>query len=171
MQNNLKRLWEKLENMKLAPSGAKGSFVYHNASGQHFRAARTLKPFLCSDKSYWFSCSSEEAAYITAVLNSDVLAPRICSTMGSDRDFHTNLWKQIPIPRYDPTNVYHQILVRLSELAETEAGQVVAQSTVASKQIDQEKVSPQIRKALRQAGIALRIDRVVRKIIPAKHII
>jgi len=142
--------------------------VIYNKSGQYLRAARIQRPLIVNETCYWMRVSTaDEAAYLTCLLNSEALQQDFRWSRESDRDFHTHLWKKVPIPRFDADNDDHNHLVRLC----SEAEEIAIQAREAS-QGGQIKVSKAIRKALRDtirpgdsASISTQIDAVARRIV------
>ena len=143
------------------------AMVFHNASGQHLRAARSLNKLLVNDSVYWFVCSEQEAGYLTALLNASALAKTFRATRQSDRDFHTHPWKKVPIPRYDHTNQHHRKLASLSRKAEEVARNTLPIVDVAK----QDDASNQIREAITETGIEANITLAIKHVIPSEHLL
>lgn len=144
--------------------------VAYNKSGQHLRATRTKDRLILNDACYWLPIrSGSEAAYLVAVLNADALQDAYRAARKSDRDFHTHFWYRVPIPRYDRNNRLHRRLARLGETLEQVAITVRDRPDLTGA--GQVKACKQIRKALRDQGVAERLDNAVRELLPehAKH--
>ena len=96
--------------------------IAYNKSGQHVCAART--GYLCNDMLYWAELANEkEALYLIAVLNSLPLQEAFRQARQNDRDFHKHIWKKIPIPVFDRSNVRHKELASLAAKIEKRAAQ------------------------------------------------
>ena len=139
--------------------------VVYNEAGQHLRAVRCagLK-VVVEHACYWWGANSEqEAQYLVSVLNSQCLQDAYRECRKSDRHFETHVWNGVPIPRYDPKNDYHLELVGLCLEAENLAARILCDLDLSNKQ---EKLSRQIKDALKESGISDRIDEVARRILP-----
>lgn len=97
--------------------------IVYSKSGMYLAAARVSDPTAVIDhKLYWGAVSDlDEARYLTAILNSDVLtmAVRPMQARGehNPRDFDKYVF-QMPIPHYDPRDASHARLVALADHAE-----------------------------------------------------
>ena len=139
--------------------------VVYNKSGQHLRAARTTDQPILNDACYWLPTrSGAEAAYLVAVLNADALQDAYRAARRSDRDFHTHIWHQVPIPRFDRDERLHRRLARLGETLEQTA--ITARDRPDLAEVGQVKACKQIRIALRDQVIAERVDNAVRELLP-----
>ena len=126
---------------------AGGWAVIHNKSGQHLRAARIRTPIVVNNDCYRLDVAdADEAAYLVALLNADSLQDTYRASRRSDRDFHTHIWRGVPLRRYDPDDETHQLLAYLCELAEEVAGKLVADGLTGG----QVKRSTAIQAALRE---------------------
>ena len=144
--------------------------VVYNKSGQHLRAVRTQGRLVLNDTCYWLPTrGGAEAAYLVAVLNADALQDAYRAARKSDRDFHTHFWYRVPIPRYDRNDGLHRRLTRLGETLEQVARTVRDRPDLAAA--GQVKACKEIREALRNQGVASRLDDAVRELLPehAKH--
>ncbi|MHA1686495.1 MAG: Eco57I restriction-modification methylase domain-containing protein, partial [Candidatus Heimdallarchaeaceae archaeon] len=112
-------------------------YVLYNGSGKHLASCVISKNdsvtfdvgkiqfripfFIAESKSYYYSTNNEdEAHYISAILNSDVVNNLIkdLQTKGSfgERDIHRRPL-ELPIPKFDPNNEIHIQLAELSKRA------------------------------------------------------
>ena len=138
--------------------------VAYNSSGQILRAARTTANVLMDDGCYYYIAqTADEAAYLTALLNSPCLQVAFQQALRSGRDFHLHIWEEVPIPCYDNNSADHAMLAALCKEAEAAASGVVRSLSARTGQI---KASSEIRRELMTSGIANRIDEVVRRIMP-----
>ena len=127
--------------------------VLYNRSGSNLAAARMTTKYVVDSSLYRVRTrSTEEALFLVGILNADCMAERFRATRKSDRDFHTYLWREVPIPRFDGSDPDH---ARLAELA-LRAEQVAAGT---------EPTYKSIKGALADDGVAADIDRVVARVI------
>lgn len=107
-----------------------GSFrIVYTKSGMYLAAAIVTDQSIIDHKLYWGTVATlEEAHFLVAILNSDVLTMRVRPLQArgehNPRDFDKYIW-QVPIPTYDATNPRHQRLVTLAENATRIAATVV----------------------------------------------
>lgn len=104
--------------------------VLYNAAGTNISAAyldrAVLKqPFLVDHTTYWLSCrSQEEAEYLVAILNSEVvnLAIKPFQSMGllGERHVHKKVL-DLPIPEYDDKDNTHRAIARKGANAHAKA--------------------------------------------------
>ena len=96
--------------------------VVYTKSGMYLAAAIITGDAVIDHKLYWGTASSlEEARYLEAVLNSDVVTKRVRPLQArgqhNPRDYDKYVW-QLPIPLYDPEDERHARLAVLAEQAE-----------------------------------------------------
>ena len=141
--------------------------ILYNKSGRiGLRAARVFPNTITNDTLYHFTCSTEsEAAYLTALLNADSLQKAYRQSQKTRRHFDLHLWHTVPIPRYDSRNSVHLELAALCVEAE-----VISQDIRDSfrNDIGQIQLSAAIHDALRECGIAGRIDGAARQLMPGQ---
>ena len=138
--------------------------VVYNKSGQHLRAARSSNSKVVENSCYWLKTSSEEEArYLVSLLNSRCLQDAYRECRKSDRHFETHIWSEVPISCYNPRNDNHLELAGLCLEAENLAARILCDLELSNKQ---EKLSRQIKDALKESGISDRIDEVARRILP-----
>lgn len=107
-----------------------GSFrVVYSASGMYLAAAIVSDQSIIEHKLYWATVASlDEARYLLAILNSDVLTVRVRPLQArgehNPRDFDKYVW-QLPIPVYDGGDTRHRRLAVLAEEAERIAAAIV----------------------------------------------
>jgi SAM-dependent methyltransferase len=117
-------------------------------------------------KLYWAPVSSEdEAAYLTATLNSETARSRTAPLQSRGqwgaRDFDKVIFA-LPIPRFDPKLKLHRDLAEVAKEAE-EISAAVALPEGAKFQ----RARGLVRAALTEAGIAQRVDMLVAKLLDA----
>ena len=132
------------------------NIVLYNKSGSNLCATRMITDTVIFNTLYRVRTKSQdEALFLTAILNADCMQDSFRWTRKSDRHFDTHFWYEIPIPRFDIENINHRRLARLAKRAEEVARAVANPSR------------DRIRRALRDDGVAGRIDETVTKIIDA----
>lgn len=150
---------------QLAKPGRRPTLVLHPASGDIMRAARVPPGFaIIQDTIHYFRArTSNEAAFIVALLNAPCLTRAFAESRTSGRHFKNNPWRAIPIPRYDRTNPAHRRLVTLCKRAELSATTWLSSSATPSGQV---AASKRIRELLKDAGILRSIDDAARSLLP-----
>ena len=104
-----------------------GSRVVYNEGGKILRAARVPNNLLVDESCFYFDASSEEEAqYLVGILNAESLKDRFSATRETDRHFHAQFWKKVPIPIFDTENSRHRDLVKLVIQAEESALDIVS---------------------------------------------
>ncbi len=89
------------------------------------RAAMATPNHIVGHQTYWLICkTTDEAAYLTALLNADCLQQAYQDSRKSDRHFLHHIWRAVPIPRYDTGNAHHRALASLCAAAEQAAAGV-----------------------------------------------
>ena len=135
--------------------------VVYCTSGTHMAAGIvTDRNAVIDTKLYWAPVRDiSEAHYLVAVLTSEAtrrrFAPLQSRGQWGARDFHKVMWT-LPIAEFDPANPLHTALATAGHHAQTIAAQVpLKESTyfITARR--------QIRRALAQDGVAMKIDRLV----------
>lgn len=132
--------------------------VVYSASGQHLAACRVSDlDAVVEHKLYWGSAASlEEARYLTAVLNSRILAEAVAPLQSrgqhNPRDFDTHVFA-VPFPAFDPGSDLHRRLVNLADRAEH-----VAQGVDADVHRQFQRARRAVREALAEDGVMDEID-------------
>jgi SAM-dependent methyltransferase len=138
--------------------------VVYSKSGAYLAAAIIDNPSAAIDhKLYWGPVSGlDEARYLTAILNSDVLtmAVRPMQARGehNPRDFDKYVF-QLPIPQYDPGDAAHARLVVLAKHAEDVA------AAMALPDVRFERQRKYIRDELERDGVAADINTIVKALL------
>lgn len=137
------------------------SRVVYNEGGKILRAARIPNTQLVDESCFYFDADcKEEAQYLVGILNAEFLKDRFSATRETDRHFHAQFWKKVPIPHFRIENSAHRELVELVQEAEVAAQSLVAQQ----EDWSQVRLSRFIRAHLPEK-ITLAIDRVAQAII------
>ena len=141
--------------------------VLYTASGTRLSAVQvTGNDLLVEHKAYWgIARSSEEAAYLTAILNSASAVAKISDLQGigeagTKRDFDNLVWT-LPIPEYDDSESLHRDLAAAASRAEAIAAAVPLTDTqhfVVKRRA--------IRAALAEDGVAEEIEALVDALLP-----
>lgn len=113
---------------------------------------------------YWAPVDSiDEGRYLTAILNSPVLLARVTPLQAlglfGARHFDKTVFS-IPFEIYTATNPDHALAVTLAERAETVAAGVPVT-------VDFKKDRGSVRAALVADGVAIALDEVIERILPA----
>jgi hypothetical protein len=156
--------------LRCQPSSSR-FLVLYNAAGSHvscavFDASTIRGQLIVEHKLYWFGCDREEEAnYLAAVLNSDVVNESIkpFQSLGllGERDIEKKLL-ELPIPSYRAGNALQE---RLAELGKSAAKRATA---VTQQLIDEPNLGAS-RNAAREAvgDILDEIDRLTEKLLRA----
>ena len=140
----------------------KGEHVLYNKSGDVLHAARVNYKHMINDGLYSVPCRSlSEARFLTAILNADIMLQVFRAARESDRDFAAHIWRKVPIPRYDGSQLHYD-LANLSKQAEN-----IAKRTY-TPTYGKHKMRSEIRKALQKDGVAGQIDDICKKLFQ-KH--
>lgn len=140
--------------------------VYYTASGNTLAAARVATDEVIAEHVlYWAPVSSvEEAHYLCAVLNSQVVLDRAkpLQSLGLFGARHFDkLVFHVPIPTYDGSNKVHHALVDLAAKAELEAAKV---DITTARNFKQGRTL--VRSALRASGLTAQIEAAVAAVVP-----
>ena len=118
---------------------------------------------------YWVTCADvQEAYYLLAVINSDVLFEAVESLMPKGqfgaRHLHKHLWK-LPIPEFDSSNRLH---VEVSEAGKTAAASAAKQLEQLRQERDRVTVTiarRELRKWLRESDEGQAVEDVVGRLL------
>jgi hypothetical protein len=140
--------------------------VLYSASGTRLSACWTEDDGLIVDKkAYWSAANSlEEAAYVTAILNTSIVLDRVrdLQPIGQrdPRDFDNLVWT-LPIPEFDANDAVHADLAE----AALHAAEVAARVELPDDAYFTTK-RRLIRQALEADGVAETIERLVDALLP-----
>ena len=145
--------------------GKRPTVVLQPASGDIMRAARIPPGFaVLQDAIHYFQArTSDEAAFLVALLNAPCLTRAFAESRTSGRHFKNNPWRAIPIPRYDRANPLHRRLATLCKRAEREFGAWLASAAPTHGQV---AASKRIRRMLIETGLFHSIDEAARAVLP-----
>ena len=161
MLNFQNKLFRQIQNV---PDTKEAVKVLYNGSGQTLRACRIPADVIADFGLYYLVCqTSEEAAYLTAILNAPCLQAAYQQSRKSDRDFQQHFWRTVPILQFNPMSAEHLTLSEICEQAEAIAAETLA---LPFDNLGQIALSDRVRQALIYEGIDRRIDEQVRKILP-----
>ncbi|HLF07737.1 MAG TPA: N-6 DNA methylase [Dehalococcoidia bacterium] len=137
--------------------------VYAKAGTLPTAAVLRNQEAVVDHKLYWAATGEDEACYLTAILNSETARSRVAHMQSRGqwgaRDFD-KLMFELPIPRFDSANARHQALAAAAKEAEAIAAHVPlaeAMHFVTARR--------RIRAALREDGVAQRIDALVAELL------
>ncbi len=111
-------------------SGGRPTRIAYTGSGEP-TAAIVQGKAVVDTKLYWVTCrNDQEACYLLAIINSDVLleavAPMMTKGQFGARDLHKHLWK-LSIPEFDPGNHLHAEISEAGKAAADGAALKLAQ--------------------------------------------
>ena len=137
--------------------------IYNKSGGDVLRSARIKqKHLLFTDNIYWRACDNEnEAKYLTALLNSDYLQPFFRNAKNSTRHFDQQIWRKVPIPKYNSSIKTHQALTELCSEAEKKAKKILQKAN----STDQDEITKLIRQSLLKSEIMKKIDSKAKLIV------
>ncbi len=146
--------------------------VLYPLAGDIMRSCRIgYRSFVIPNALYYCSFHSEnEAAYLTALLNTPSLRQAFKASQSSGRNFHLQPWRCIPIPEFNPDNDLHQIMAQLTVEAEEAVSvlltEIQGNLTEGQNMLGQVTLSEQIRGLLLANGITDRLNETARQILP-----
>lgn len=135
--------------------------VVYAASGTNPAACILKEPAVIEHKLYWSAPATEkEARYLTALLNCETARQRGESLQSRGqwgaRDFDKVMFN-LPIPRFDADSPLHKAIADAAREAE-----VIAASVPLPENVKFQRAGGLIRAALTEAGVAQRIDALVK---------
>ena len=147
----------------LYQTNQKPPLVVYNKAGNRLYATVVNAPIYVDSTLYRVSCSSyDEAYFLAAMLNSDIIQNLVNMTKGNIRDIHTYFWWKVPIPRFDHNDPIHK---KLSELG-SEATSVVNSFFDKQRVITRKKILDM----LRDTSLMSQIDAIVEKILKGHNV-
>lgn len=153
---------------QLPLQGESRTMVLYPSSGDIMRACRFSPGEAVVDYTLFrlVASSTEEAAYLVALLNAPSLKDAFVQSRSSGRHFQLRPWRAVPIRRFDPGNPKHQALAKLTERAEAATEEWLSTPSSEVARLGQVGLSSRIRQLLSAKGIFAEIDHVVREILP-----
>jgi len=142
-----------------------GQRVVYTKSGQHMAACRIEdEQAIIDHKLYWAALDTvEEAGYLTAILNSEMLASTVASLQArgqhNPRDFDMHVFA-LGFPAFDANDALHQRLAGLAARAEG-----VAASVELDAAWQFQKSRRVTRQALTEDGVSGEIDEAVKELL------
>lgn len=142
-----------------------GKYVVYNTAGDNLYAARLPdNKYIVTTQLFYVKCKSDdEASFLTAILNSNAMLPAFKASRKSDRHFTAHIWREVPIPRYDRSNIAHKNLAGLGKRAESIALDAYRGLDVG---LTVQKYRLLVKDALLQSGVSDQIDSVCRHLFP-----
>ena len=146
----------------------------YTSSGHPTAAIVETSATVIDHKLFWIPCETlEEAHYLLAVINSDVLrdmvAPLMSQGQFGPRDLHKHLWK-LPIPKFDSDDPKH--------IAVSKAGKQ-AQKIAATKRLEVEaeyanptytRIRREVRSWLATSPTGKAVETAVSNLITTAHV-
>ena len=153
-----------LSNQSTRP-GTRSTVVLQPASGDIMRGARIPPGFaILQDTIHYFRArTSDEAAFLVALLNAPCLTRAFADSRTSGRHFKNNPWRAIPIPRYDRGNPSHRRLTALCKRAEHACSTWLASAPTTYGQV---AASKRIRELLDETGLSRSLNETARTVLP-----
>ena len=140
--------------------GDKWNVVY-NKSGVRLYAAVVSSSYLVENSTYRVPCKSrDEAYYLAGVLTCDTIQDAVTMFKSSERHIDTQLWSNIPIPRYVPANPVHKKIAELCKKAEKKS------LSTYDRKSGTQKMRKAALEAVRRSCIMADLDASVAKILP-----
>ena len=150
---------------QLSKASSRKTLVLYPTSGDIMRASR-WRPgaAILQHTVHYYQCqTSDEAAYLVALLNAPCLGRAFLESRTSGRHFTNNPWRNVPIAKYEKTNATHRRLASLCKRAE----RVTHTWLVSQEQnLGQVAASNRIRELLANALILDEIDQEARLLLP-----
>lgn len=158
----------KLQRQFALPKDDALRLVLYPSSGDIMRASRTNpgRTIIDSTLYYHLAETTDEAAYLTCILNAPCLRRAFSESRGSGRHFHLNPWHKVPIARYDETDPRHERLAALCPRLEELAAEVVERIRARNPKAGQVKVSSAVRERLEIGPEGREADAIVRELLP-----
>lgn len=138
--------------------------VVYGASGMYMAGAVIVDATAFIEHGlYWGPASTlDEARFLTAILNSNVLSAAVQPLQGrgehNPRHFDKYVFR-LPIPIFDPADATHELLVTLAQRAE----RVAADVELPSKRFEAKR--GHVRDALKEDGVGAEIDAIVKTLL------
>ena len=96
--------------------------VVYNKSGNRVYASVVGTNNIIENGLYYVKCRSQDEAYfLSAVLNSNVIQMALVKAKEASRHHDTHFWKKVPIPRYNKKNPTHVKISKHAKMAEDTA--------------------------------------------------
>ena len=159
------KLSAQLDRPGINQTRSRKTLVMHPASGDVMRGARVPPgTAILQDTIHYFQArTSDEAAFLVALLNAPCLTRAFAESRTSGRHFKNNPWRAIPIPRYDRTDPLHRRLATLCKRAERAAASWLTSGSVPHGQV---AASTRIRQMLAELRHLQSIDEAARALLP-----
>ena len=118
---------------------------------------------------YWITCASrQEASYLLAIINSDVLYEEVKPLMTKGqfgaRDLHKHLWK-LRIPEFDAGTSLHEEVAYAGQVAATSAAQQLAELRASRPRFNVSLARRELRKWLRTSPEGKAVEDVVGRLL------
>ncbi len=150
-------------------SGGRPVRVVYNSSGAPTAALLHDDDAIVDYKLFWIRCKNvEEAYYLLAVINSDVLYELVKPLMSKGqfgaRDLQKHLWK-LPIPKFDPDDPLHVEISRAGRAAAEGAARELAALRQTRPKLTVTIARRELRKWLRELEEGKAVERAVMELL------
>ena len=121
-------------------------------------------------KLFWIACKdTQEAHYLLAIVNSDVLAEDVNkyttpNWAGKTRDLQKHLWK-LPIPEFDPANPLHAEVSDAGKAAAKDAARQLAALQAERDRVTVTIARRELRKWLRNSPEGRSVEQIVTRLL------
>lgn len=141
--------------------GGLANNVVYNKAGVEMYAARLASRYTyVADTLYRVPCKSRaEAQYLAAILNAQCMQDAYKSTRRNDMDFAAHVWRDVPIPRYDPRTAAHAKIAALSADIEKTARRMCQSESRAG-------LRTRLRRRLAAEPSMIKIEKLCQKLLP-----
>ena len=143
--------------------------VVYTKSGVPTAAVLSDDEAVIDHKLFWITCqNAEEADYLLAVINSDVLYELVKPVMSKGqfgaRDLQKHLWK-LPIPEFDPGDPLHNALSRAGRAAAEGAARELAALRQTRPKLTVTVARRELRKWLRESEEGTEVEWAVKELL------
>ena len=143
--------------------------ILYTSSGQPTAVLLRDKRAMVENVLFWVTCkAAQEAHYLLAVINSNVLFETVSSLMPKGqfgaRHLHKHLWK-LPIPEFDPANGLHVAVSEAGQAAAAGAAEQLRQLREERDRVTVTIARRELRKWLRESDEGKAVEDVVGRLL------
>ena len=134
--------------------------VYNKAGVEMYAARLTARDMYVADTLYRVPCRSRaEAQFLVAILNAQCMQDAYKASRKNDMDFAAHIWRDVPIPRYNPQTAAHAKIASLAADMERTARRMCRNET-------RTRLRTRLRKRLEDEPGMAKIEELCRKLLP-----